>query len=153
MTRCNEISSAEDSACGKVICCFDCPDKDICKDVCSTAKAEDAALKCESRMTEETGLVAMQKATSAIIAKVAELEVQKKKLEEAEKAFREQLIQAMERYGVKSFDAGSVSFTYVAPTTRNTIDSKALKAAMPDVAKQFTKTSPVKASVKITVKG
>ena len=59
----------------------------------------------------------------------------------------------MEKYGVKKFETDEVTFTYVAPTTRNTIDSKALKAEQPDIAALYTKTSNVKASVKITVKG
>mgnify|MGYP007102645490 FL=1 len=41
---------------------------------------------------------------------------------------------------------------YVAPTTKTTIDSKALKKDKPDIYEQYRKTSNVKASVRITVK-
>ena len=80
------------------------------------------------------------------------MELAKKNIENDESALREQLLQAMEKYGVKKFETDAVTFTYVAPTTRNTIDSKALKAEQPDIAALYTKTSNVKASVKITVK-
>ena len=66
---------------------------------------------------------------------------------------REKLREAMEKYGVKSFETPEIKFTYVAPTTRTSIDSTKLKKDLPDVAAKYSKTSKVSASVKITVKG
>ena len=43
----------------------------------------------------------------------------------------------------------SVKLTYVAPTTRTSIDTKKLKEEEPEIAKKFTKVSEVKASVRI----
>lgn len=54
---------------------------------------------------------------------------------------------------MKKFESDSVTFTYIAPTVRNTIDSAKLKKEMPDVAAKYMKTSNVSASVKIEVKG
>lgn len=62
---------------------------------------------------------------------------------------REKLREAMEKYGVKSFETPEIKFTYVAPTTRTSIDSTKLKKDLPDVAAKYK----VSASVKITVKG
>jgi hypothetical protein len=94
----------------------------------------------------------MQKEAAAVISAIATLTVQKKKIEDQEKAMRAQLQAAMEKYGVKSFETDEVKFVYVAPTTRTTIDSTKLKKELPDVAAQYSKTSNVSASVKITVK-
>ncbi len=82
--------------------------------------------------------------------------------EEAKKAaeanaveIRQQLIAAMEAQGIKSFETAdkSMLITYVEPSTRETIDSKRLKEEHPELAKKYVKTSTVKASVRITVRG
>ena len=49
----------------------------------------------------------------------------------------------------KSVMAGGVKVTYVSPSTRTTIDSKKLKEEEPELAKKFTKTSNVSASVRL----
>jgi hypothetical protein len=65
---------------------------------------------------------------------------------------REKLLEAMEQYGVKTFENDMLSVTYVAPTTRTTIDSTKLKKDMPEIAEKYQKVSDIKASIKITVK-
>lgn len=49
----------------------------------------------------------------------------------------------------KGVVVGGVKLTYVSPSERKTIDSKKLKEEEPEIAKQFTKTTNVKASVRI----
>ena len=49
----------------------------------------------------------------------------------------------------KTIIVGGTKLTYVSPSTRNTIDSKKLKEEEPELAKKFTKTSNVRATVKI----
>lgn len=44
---------------------------------------------------------------------------------------------------------GGTKVTYVSPSTRNTIDSKKLKEEEPEIAKKFTKSTLVNASVRI----
>lgn len=44
---------------------------------------------------------------------------------------------------------GGAKLTYVSPSTRTSIDSKKLKEEEPDIAKKFTKTANVSASVRI----
>lgn len=145
MIKCKQVM--ENSACGKVCCCLECDEKDTCKDVCSELSPD-----CEDAFTEETALATMQKEAGAVIEKIANLSVQKKQIEDQEKEMRKQLVAAMEKYGVKSLKNDLVEIVYVAPTTRTTIDSKALKNDLPDVAAKYSKTSNVSASVKITVK-
>lgn len=80
------------------------------------------------------------------------LDEQKKQLEQAETDIKDFLIQKMEENGVKSIDNDYFKITYTAPTTRETIDSKRLKVEMPEIAKQYTNTSSVKARITITLK-
>lgn len=145
MIKCKQ--AAESSACGKVCCCLDCEEKETCKDVCNALSPD-----CEDAFDEETALATMQTEAAAVIKGIVNLTVQKKQIEEQEKEMRVQLMVAMEKYGVKTFDAEQVRFTYVAPTTRTTIDSAKLKKDLPEVAEKYSKTSNVSASVKITVK-
>ena len=74
------------------------------------------------------------------------------KLEEVVKLFREAVLSEMQLKGIKKFDNGEISITYIEPTTRVSIDSKKLKEELPDVYKKYSKVSDVKASVKISKK-
>ena len=49
----------------------------------------------------------------------------------------------------KSVIIGGVKATYVSPSTRTSIDSKKLKEEEPELAKKFTKTSNVSATVRL----
>lgn len=147
MIKCKQVMEST-SSCGKDICCMECEQKDGCKFVCS-----DLSPDCADAVTEENSLLVMKAEAAEIIKGIANLSVQKKKIEDQEKKMRDQLKQAMEKYGVKKFETTEVKFTYVAATTRTTLDSKALKADLPDIAAKYTKTSAVSASVKIEVKG
>lgn len=44
---------------------------------------------------------------------------------------------------------GGVKLTYVSPSVRNTIDSKKLKEEEPELAKKFTKTTNVSATIRL----
>lgn len=145
MIKCKE--ALEGSACGKVCCCLECEERKGCKYVCTELSTD-----CEDAFEEETALATMQTEAAVIIKSISNLVLQKKQIEDQEKEMRIQLMGAMEKYGVKSFENEAVKFTYIAATTRTTIDSKALKKDLPDVAAKYSKTSSVSASVKITVK-
>lgn len=152
MKKCSNVTP-EYTTCGKDICCSFCADRANCADACDAT--DDPCSSCYDDEAPTEGLApldAFKVTTGNAIKKIADLELAKKNIENDESALREQLLQAMEKYGVKKFETDAVTFTYVAPTTRNTIDSKALKAEQPDIAALYTKTSNVKASVKITVK-
>lgn len=62
------------------------------------------------------------------------------------------ILDAMERNSVKTFENDFLKITYVAPSTRTTIDSAKLKKEMPEVAEKYQKTSETKASLRITLK-
>lgn len=145
MIKCKQ--ALEGSTCGKVCCCLECEERESCKDVCTELSPD-----CEDAFSEETALATMQTEAAGIIKSIAALILQKKQIEEQEKKMKEQLQKAMEKYSVKSFENETVKFTYVAPTVENRLDSKALKADLPEVAAKYTKQSPKAGYVKITVK-
>lgn len=80
-------------------------------------------------------------------------EDQKKQAEERAKKLRENLLEAMEKDAIKTFENDAIRITYVAPQTRSTIDSARLKKELPEIAEQYSKETSVKASLKITLKG
>lgn len=143
MKKC-KITMEENRECQN--CCFFCNKKETCEDVCGEMEE-----RCEEQV-EETDLQVIQSAVPDVLQAITDITVQKKKLDEQEKVMKQKLLQAMEEYGVKSFENAKVKFMYVAPTTRTSIDSAKLKKEHPDIAEQYSKTSNVSASVRITVK-
>lgn len=100
---------------------------------------------------EETGLQQMQSKAGELITAIARLEIEKKRIEENEKAMRAKILEAMKEYGVKSFVSNEVRFTYIDPGTRTRIDTARLRKEMPDIAEQYTKESVTSESVQIRV--
>lgn len=80
------------------------------------------------------------------------IEAEKKQAEEKAAELRQRLMAAMEEKGMLSFESDEIKLTYVAPTTRQSIDSARLKKELPEVAAQYTKESAVKASLRVTIK-
>lgn len=83
---------------------------------------------------------------------VADLQNKQKELASKNEQLKEQIKEAMENEEIKKFENDYISITYVAPTTRNTVDSKKLKEEFEEVYNQCLKTSNVKSSVRIKVK-
>lgn len=144
-----QIAIEKTPVCGKDICCFYCPDNQDCVDAC-----RDDPKKCPECVQEETesALEVFHTAVPEAIRIITDITIQKQKLEEQEKLMRKKLLEAMETFGVKKFENERIAFTYVAPTTRTSIDSTKLKKKYPAIAEECSKVSNVSASVKITVK-
>lgn len=130
------------------ICCCTCEDHDECKTACDTTAYED----CDYSETITDEVTQFQSAVPETIQKITNLIQMKKDLDEQEKELKQRLVEAMEAYGVKSFENEQIKMTYVAPTTRSTIDSTRLKKDHPDIVEQYSKISNVSASVRVTVK-
>ena len=96
----------------------------------------------------KTGLKLTESATKTIV----EIKEQIKALEALEVELKSKIIEQMTGHGVKSIENDLVRITYVAPTTRQSLDSKALKAELPDVWNKYSKTSEVSETVKIDCK-
>lgn len=83
--------------------------------------------------------------------KIAEFERQIKLIEEQEKALKEAIRAEMEAKGILKVEdkTNGMTISYVAPTYRETFDSKKFKADNPDMYDEYVKLSPVKSSIRI----
>ena len=83
---------------------------------------------------------------------LTELNADVKRAEERKAAILAELQAAMEDAGVTKYESAALAITYVAESTRETVDSAKLKREYPDVAAACKKTSTTKAYVKVKVK-
>ncbi len=134
------------------ICCGTCDFKDNCGNVCG-AKCMTDPQNCPDAEVITGELTAFQSAVPDTIKKITDLLKLKKQMDEQEKQLKKKLVENMEVYGVKSFENDLIKMTYVAPTTRSSIDGARLKKDHPAIAAQYTKTSSVAAFVKVELKG
>lgn len=153
MILCKIANNSEDS-CGKNCCCLVCDEAGKCDMICEYVhnKSVQEPSECEHAQSADDKLAVIHYQISPIIQTIAGLTEQKKSIETEEKKMRQMLMEAMEKYNIRSFENEHIKLIYVAATTKTTIDTKALKAEMPAVAKKYEKTSNVAASVRITVK-
>ena len=84
-----------------------------------------------------------------IKAKEDELKLMKEKVDKV----NEILYGTMEKEGVKTVDRGNLKITYVAPSSRTSVDSKKLEKEEPEIYKKYVKTTTVAGSIKITLMG
>ena len=131
-------------------CCCDCPHEETCAESCTNEP-----IKCGYSYEEaegETAIAVFQSKAIGIIKSIAELDSKKKYLEMQDAELRRKLQEAMDAHGIRSFENDLLKISYVEPTTKASIDSKKLKAELPEIAEKYTKISPVKGYVKIVVK-
>lgn len=129
-------------------CCFECPNKEKCVEACDL-KPEECG---QSTYDENTGLVAFKNNSVSVIQQVCDICTAKKQLEEQEKNLKEQLKQAMEKFGVKKFESDLLTITYYNATTAVSVDTDKVKKLHPDIAKECRKTSVKSAYIKVEVK-
>lgn len=149
------IDKDDENACGETFCCAACPKKNSCEYCCEYVNDDPAfeAKSCPEAVELNGELEVFQQERAVTLATITPILVSMKKLDAQKKQLSEQLLAAMEKYGIKKYENALLSVIYIAETTRNTVDTKALKEQYPDIAKELTKTSKVKASVKVTLKG
>lgn len=97
-----------------------------------------------------TGDLAILDADAA--AKVAEFERLAKEVKAKEDELKKQILREMEEKGIVKLDTGALSITYIAPTERETLDSKALREELPDIYDTYVKLSPVKSQIRVRLK-
>lgn len=84
---------------------------------------------------------------------IADMELQIKTMTAERDELKEKILGLMRDNNCDKVELdGRVLITRVAATTREALDGKALKESHPDIYAQFLKTSPVKESLKITVR-
>lgn len=134
------------------ICCGTCEHSKTCGLCCDQVMANTYST-CRDAEVFNDDLAYFQSAVPDVIQGITNLMQMKKDLDEQEKQLKQKLLEAMEANNVKSFENEIIKMTYVAPTTRTTIDSTKLKKDHPEIAEQYSKTSNVSASVRVTLKG
>lgn len=103
-----------------------------------------------------TELISIQNGTALldpdIAARIAEFERQAKHIKEQEESLKKTILEEMEAKGIIKVETEDMTVSYIAPTTRETFDSKAFRKAFPDMYDAYVRLSPVKSSVRIKVK-
>lgn len=102
-------------------------------------------------------LITMQNGVAVLTAdtaqKIADFEKIVADIKAKEEALKKAILEEMEAKRVVKLETDNLVLTYVAPTTRETLDSKTLRAELPTIYDQYCKVSTVKASVRVKVKG
>ena len=97
----------------------------------------------------EEELEDLEELMEKITVKEKELKLLKEKVDKV----KEILYGTMEKEGVKTVDRGNLKITYVAPSSRTSVDSKKLEKEEPEIYKKYVKTTTVAGSIKITLMG
>lgn len=84
--------------------------------------------------------------------KIVELETTIKELKQKEEEIKTTLLEEMEKRNIIKIETDDVIINYIAPTDRETLDTKQLKEKYSEIYDECIKITPVKASVRIKVK-
>jgi predicted phage-related endonuclease len=84
---------------------------------------------------------------------IAEFEKMAKEIKAKEDELKKEILKEMESKGIIKLDTDELTISYVAPTDRETLDTKALREELPDIYDTYVKISPVKSSIRIKLKG
>ena len=82
--------------------------------------------------------------------KMKQLQQYRIEAEMLEKELKQELLEAMEEYGIKKWSSDLFQAIYIAPSERTSLDTKRLKEELPDIAEEYSKTSKVKSSVRVS---
>ena len=80
-------------------------------------------------------------------------EDERKKAEQRETLLRESLMKAMQENGISEYETDKLKITLIAESTRTTLDSKAIKENYPEIYEKHQKTSTIKPTIRITLRG
>lgn len=87
-----------------------------------------------------------------ISAKIAFFEQQVKDIKAKEDALKTAILEAMERNNIVKVETDALTISYIAPTDRETFDSKTFRKDHSDLYDEYVKITPVKSSIRIKVK-
>lgn len=86
------------------------------------------------------------------MAHMLDVKDQLKKLKEIDDANNEMLLEAMEKHHLIKFENDAIVVNYIAPTDRETFNTKKFKEEFPAVYDAYCTMKPVKASVRVKAK-
>lgn len=81
-----------------------------------------------------------------------EFEKAMKELKEQEDEIKEAILKEMEDKNIKKIESDNLLISYIAPSDRETFDSKTFRAEHNDLYDEYVKFTPVKSSVRIKLK-
>lgn len=87
-----------------------------------------------------------------VSSKLAEFERLAKDIKTKRDELIQRILEEMEAHGLLKVETDELTITYVAPYTKESFDSKALRKDNPDLYDEYVKISTVKASVRMSVK-
>ena len=83
---------------------------------------------------------------------IVEIEREIKFLKEKEELIKQTVLEEMERKGIIKVETDDLLINYIAPSDRETLDSKRLRAEKQDVYDEYIKITPAKSSIRIKTK-
>ena len=86
-----------------------------------------------------------------VAVKLAEFERMAKEVKAKQDELKQKILEEMESKGIVSIKSPELTISYVAPTTRETFDSKAFRKDHPDLYDEYVSISMVNASVRMKV--
>lgn len=101
-------------------------------------------------ITIENNIALLRPETASAL---AEFERQVKEIKAKEDALKQRILEEMESNGILKIETDDLVVSYVAPTSRETFNNKKFRECYPDLYDDFVSISPVKASVRMKVKG
>lgn len=84
--------------------------------------------------------------------KIANFEKAIKELKEKEDELKQTILNEMESKNIIKLETDDLMINYIAPSERETLDSKRLREEQPDLYDEYVKLSPVKSSIRLKVK-
>lgn len=99
------------------------------------------------RMEQNTALL-----NPEVSIKIAEFERAVKEIKAKEDELKQRILAEMEEHGIRKIETDELTISYVAPSSRETFDSKAFRKDNPDLYDNYVKITDVSASVRMKVK-
>jgi regulator of replication initiation timing len=84
--------------------------------------------------------------------KVAEFEKAIKEIKEKEEELKQNILSEMESKNILKLETDDLTITYIAPSEKETFDSKKFREENSDLYDEYVKFSPVKSSIRVKVK-
>lgn len=100
-------------------------------------------------ITVENGIATLD---SNVVSQIVQFEKTIKAVKEAEEELKSRILAEMEERNLIKIETDDLLINYIAPTSREVFDSKALREADPDVYDAYIKLSTVKSSIRFKLK-
>lgn len=84
--------------------------------------------------------------------KIAAFEKRVKELKAKEDKLKKAILEEMESKGIIKLETDVLNITYIAPTERESLDTKALREELPDIYDTYINIKPVKSSIRLKLK-